>query len=173
MRHYFFIIPIFIFIFIFGFSSVFALEEDSITNNEENLDIDTSLNNLEKTNFTSTGSIDDSINTELTDNISDDDIDNSESNNSLNNSDNSQDSITIDDSDYVEVEPMEDDEDNSEQLETDGMFLSMGYFEEPNLDYNSDEIENPETGDNILIYFMSLLLSPIFIIYFIRRFTFN
>lgn len=69
--------------------------------------------------------------------------------------------IDIDDKDYVEEKDIEEDEylDQSEEFLTDGMFLSMGAVKEVNK--ISNDIENPNTSDNINIYFYLSLISII------------
>ena len=166
MRHYFFVILLIL--FLFSFSSVNALEEDSIINeNDSNIEDTTSLNESDETNNIEEENTDDNIG--LNDTEYNKDFDNSDNNSDIDNSDINIEDTTIDDKDYIEVSDAEDDEDNSEQLETDGILLSMGFFNEPSNINQDYEIENPETSDDIYLYLVLFILSPIFIIYFIRR----
>lgn len=166
MRHYFFVILLIL--ILFSFSSVSALEEDSIINeNDSNIEDTTSVNESDETNNIEEENTDDNIG--LNDTEYNKDFDNSDNNSDINNSDINIEDTTVDDKDYIEVSDAEDDEDNSEQLETDGILLSMGYFNETSYNNQDYEIENPETSDDIYLYLVLFILSPIFIIYFIRR----
>ena len=77
------------------------------------------------------------------------------------------DSITIiDTKEYTEPKEVEE-SDPSDEMETDGVFLSMGAFED--IENIPSDFENPNTSDNISIYFQIcftslLLISSLFIL---------
>lgn len=78
------------------------------------------------------------------------------------NKNNEEESTIIDDGDYIYEEEVEKEEDPSDEITTDGIFLSMGYFEPI-----EEEIINPNTSDNIYKYIDISIISLLSIIFLI------